>query len=205
MCPIIFICTGTGFAPIRGLLQKRSYFQSRSEKLGPSFLIFGSRSSSEGLFHDEIVEFQEQGALTEAFMCYSREVGVKKEYTQDKLRSIEVIDRLGPFLAEPNTHIFICGSANMAESCKVSLCEISSQDLFDSIVESGRLHCDVFGALLPKARYNSTRRLSEGEKPPTDERMSGKISSANSLRRAVKTSRPSTLSRSLFELDRTLP
>ena len=77
-CPILFICTGTGFAPIRGLLQKWSYFQSRDVKLGPSFLIFGSRSSSEGLFHDEIKEFQEQGVLTKAFMCYSREKKQRK-------------------------------------------------------------------------------------------------------------------------------
>ncbi len=151
-CPIVFICTGTGFAPIRGLLQKRSYFQSRGVKLGSSFLIFGSRSSLEGLFHDEIKEFQEQGVLTKAFMCYSRENGAKKEYTDGKLHSIEVREILGPILADPNTHIFMCGSANMAEDCKISLCAISSQDLFNSIVEDGRLHCDVFGALFPKSR-----------------------------------------------------
>ncbi len=43
-------------------------------------MIFGSRNSSEGLFHEEIKEFQEQGVLTRAFMCYSREKGAKKEY-----------------------------------------------------------------------------------------------------------------------------
>ena len=36
--PIIFICTGTGIAPIRGLIQKRSYLKSRGEKLGPTYL-----------------------------------------------------------------------------------------------------------------------------------------------------------------------
>ena len=60
-CPIIFICTGTGIAPIRGLLMKRSYFKSRGEKLGPSFLIFGSRNIDEGLFHDEVKQFQKEG------------------------------------------------------------------------------------------------------------------------------------------------
>ena len=159
-CPIIFICTGTGFAPIRGLLQKRSYIQSRDVKLGPSFLIFGSRSSSEGLFHEEIKEFQEQGVLTRAFMCYSREKGAKKEYTDKKLDSIEVREILGPFLADPNTHIFMCGSAKMADDCKISLRAISSQDLYDSIVEGGRLYCEVFGALSPKIGSFMMRRLS---------------------------------------------
>jgi hypothetical protein len=127
-------------------------------KLGPSFLIFGSRSSSEGLFHEEIKEYQERGVLTEAFMCYSRDIRANKEYTDEKLRSTEVRGILGPILADPNTHIFMCGSANMAEDCKISLRDISSPDLFDSIVEGGRLHCDVFGALLPKSRYDSRRK-----------------------------------------------
>ena len=157
-CPIIFICTGTGFAPIRGLLQKRLFFQSRGTTLGSSILIFGSRSSSEGLFHDEIIGFQEEGVLTDVFMCYSREKGAKKEYTHTKIRSIELRGKLGPILAEPNAHIFICGSANMAEDCKISLREVSAQGSFDSIIQSGRLHTDIFGALLPKGRRHSHRK-----------------------------------------------
>jgi len=149
-CPIIFICTGTGFAPIRGLLQKRLYLQSRGEKLGPAYLIFGSRSSSEGLFHDEIMDLQNQSVITKVYFCYSREKGVKKEYTMDKLKSKSVGQILSPILAEPKTHIFICGSANMAEGCKDALRDLSSQDCFDAITEDGRLHCDVFGALSSK-------------------------------------------------------
>ena len=73
---------------------------------------------------------------------------MKKEYTMDKLKSKGQI--LSPILAKPNTHIFICGSANMAEGCKDALREISSQDCFDAITKDGRLHCDVFGALSSK-------------------------------------------------------
>ena len=40
---------------------KRSYFKSRGERLGPSFLIFGSRNIDEGLFHDEVKQFQKEG------------------------------------------------------------------------------------------------------------------------------------------------
>lgn len=145
--PIFFICTGTGYAPIRGLLQKRSHFQCRGEKLGPAYLIFGSRSSKEGLFHDEIREFHEEGTLSGVFFSYSRELGTKKEYTTDRLRSAEVKAILGPFLSQSNSHIFICGSANMAEGCKTALQEILPQDCFDSITKDGRIHCDVFGAV----------------------------------------------------------
>ena len=141
-------------APIRGLLQKRSYLQSRGEKIGPAYLIFGSRTSSEGLFHDEINDFQKQGVLTKVYMCYSREMGEPKEYTTDKLQSKRVSKILRPILAEPNTHIFICGSANMAEGCKNVLREISPQGCFNTITEDGRLHCDVFGALSSRKKYS---------------------------------------------------
>ena len=120
--------------------------------MGPAFLIFGSRCSSEALFHDEIEEFQQQNVLTDVFMCYSREMGEAKEYTTDKLRSKRVSKILRPVLMQSNTHVFICGSANMAEDCKSALCDITNQKTFDAITEGGRLHCDVFGALAPRKK-----------------------------------------------------
>ena len=107
-----------GIAPIRGLLMKRSYFKSRGERLGPAFLIFGSRCSEEGLFHEEIKQFQKDGVLTKTWMCYSREPGKPKEYTGDKLGSDRVKTVLSPVLVKVNTHIYICGSANMAGETK---------------------------------------------------------------------------------------
>ncbi len=95
-------------------------------------------------------------------MCYSREKGAKKDYTDKKLHSIEVREILCPILADPNTtHIFMCGYAKMAEDCKISLRAISSQDLFDPIVEGGWLHCELFGGLLPKTGSFMMRRLTK--------------------------------------------
>ena len=52
-------------------------------------------------------------------------------------------------LADASTHIFICGSANMAEDCKTVLRETSPLDYADVVAE-GRIHCEVFGALSAK-------------------------------------------------------
>eukprot|EP00581_Thalassiosira_minuscula_P018097 CAMPEP_0183714154 /NCGR_PEP_ID=MMETSP0737-20130205/8790_1 /TAXON_ID=385413 /ORGANISM="Thalassiosira miniscula, Strain CCMP1093" /LENGTH=1265 /DNA_ID=CAMNT_0025943059 /DNA_START=110 /DNA_END=3907 /DNA_ORIENTATION=+ len=145
--PIFLICTGTGYAPIRGLLQGRAHLLQRGEELGPAYLIFGSRSYKEALFHDEIREFSEKGALDGVFFCYSRQPGMKKEYTPDKLRSAEVKTVLNLFLRQANSHVFMCGSANMAEGCKKALKDILPHDCFDSASKDGRIHCDVFGAL----------------------------------------------------------
>lgn len=145
--PIVFICTGTGYAPIRGLLQKRSYLKKRGEKIGDAYLLFGSRSSKEGLFKDEIDDFIKEGTLANAFKCYSREPGEKKQYTTDVMRTESVKKVLLPALESNNCHIFICGSASLAEKSKVVLIEMTSEFHVNKLIEEGRLHCDVFGAL----------------------------------------------------------
>lgn len=79
---------------------QRAYLLRRGQKLlGPAHLIFGTRSSKEGLFLDEINMFHNFGALTEVHHCYSREPGKKKMYATSKLRSAKLAVILKPFLA----------------------------------------------------------------------------------------------------------
>ncbi len=143
--PILFICTGTGFAPIRGLLQKRSYLKNRGEQMGAAYLVFGSRSSNEGLFEKEMKAFVEDGTLTGLYTAYSREPGRKKQYATDVMKSVKVF--LLPTLKNDDCHIYICGSADLAEKCKVVMSEMTSELHVNKIIEEGRFHCDVFGAL----------------------------------------------------------
>jgi sulfite reductase alpha subunit-like flavoprotein len=106
---------------MRGLLQKREHLKSRGEKTGPAYLIFGTRSIKEVIFYEEIKLLVKHKVLGKVYMCYSREPGQKKEYTSDKLWDDRVSKVLGPVLRKPTTHVFICGSANMAEESKASL------------------------------------------------------------------------------------
>ena len=153
--PLIFICTGTGFAPIRGLLQKRLYLGSRGEKMGNAYLVFGSRSKKEGLFHDEIENFIIEGALTDAFRCYSREPGEKKQYTGDLMKTEKVEQVLAPVIESNGSHVYVCGSAHMLEMCKSAMIEMTSKFHVQKLTEEGRLHCDVFGALNPAGSGNA--------------------------------------------------
>eukprot|EP00985_Skeletonema_marinoi_P031152 scaffold36493_cov61-Skeletonema_marinoi.AAC.1 len=149
--PLIFICTGTGFASIRGLLQKRSYLRSRGEKMGTAYLVFGSRSKREGLFEDEIENFINEGTLTDAFKCYSREPGMTKQYTTDIIKTEEIKIKMEQVLAPTSVgHIYICGSAHMYEMCKSVMTEMTSNDQVSKLIEEGRLHCDIFGTLNPE-------------------------------------------------------
>ena len=60
--------------------------------MGSAYLVFGTRSKKEGLFDDEIESFISDGVLTDAFRCYSREPGKKKQYTADIMKTKEVED-----------------------------------------------------------------------------------------------------------------
>ena len=140
---------------MRGLLQQRDYLLSRGEKLGKSFLIFGSRSSEEGLFHDEISDYSNRGILNVVCHVYSREPGKRKQYVTDELYSAETREALQPMLNDSKCHVFICGSANMAESTKQCLRDMSP--FFDFLVDDGRLHCDVFGAVSSSSKPPSSR------------------------------------------------
>ena len=177
--PVIFICTGTGFAPIRGLLQKRSYFRSRGEKMGAACLVFGSRSSKEGLFAEEIEDFIEEGTLTDVYKCYSREPGMKKQYTTDIMQTESVEQVLAPILKSDDCHVYVCGSANMAEMCKSVMVEMTSKFHVNKLIEEGRLHSDVFGALTP-ARSVVDRSKSTSTDGTTAEHSSGRVKSCRS-------------------------
>ena len=162
LCPLILIGTGTGFSPLRGLLQKRFYLKSRGEKLGPSYLIFGARCSKEGLFVEEINILKQDEVLTEEFVCYSREPRQKRETVTTKLETRVVQDILSPLLKMNDTHSYICGSAVMAEECKTALGEISSSTCIDAIESAQRLHYDLFGEIPAesKIRRNSILKSS---------------------------------------------
>ena len=98
-----------------------------------------------------------KGVITKTWMCYSREHGQPKEYTGDKLGSDRVKKILSPVLAKPNTHIFICGSANMAEQSKAILRSILSTACVANLTATGRMHCDVFGALSSSKSKSKSR------------------------------------------------
>lgn len=87
------------------------------------------------------------GILTKTFFCYSREHGKEKKYIADELKSGECRDLIRPIFERTETHVFICGSANMAEGSKKAMREISSPLCIDKMEEENRLHCDVFGEI----------------------------------------------------------
>lgn len=140
---------GTGMAPMKGFWEEREEFlreckdkETKSE-FGKAILFFGCRNSSEYLYKEEVERSLELGALTDVFVAYSREPGVRKTYVQDKIK--EQQELVGQVLSNPNSHFYICGDTRMANSVSMAISKIIGQKALESMVNDGRWHEDVFG------------------------------------------------------------
>jgi sulfite reductase alpha subunit-like flavoprotein len=110
--PIIMIGPGTGLAPMRALLQDRSYFLSKGQTLAPSLLFFGCKHEKmDFIYSDELASFQQNGALNELYTAFSRDVPGKKTYVQHLLAQNS--QQLMKYILEGNAYIYVCGSTLM--------------------------------------------------------------------------------------------
>lgn len=101
---LLMICTGTGIAPMRGMLARRL-----GRAAGRQVLFYGGRTPEDLPYHDEL------RALPHGFLdlnvAFSRVSGQPKRYVQDALR-----DRAGlvaDCLADETCFIYLCGLKGM--------------------------------------------------------------------------------------------
>lgn len=106
----IFIATGTGIAPFRGMMLDliRQGVSSRAA------LLMGSPYESDLLYHEDLTAWTKEHPNFSYHTAISRHTipdQPTKLYVQDLLR--EDFDSLGPMLASERTLIYICGLAGM--------------------------------------------------------------------------------------------
>jgi len=116
--PVIMIGAGTGIAPFRGFLQDREALGAK----GKNWLIFGERNStSDFLYQDELIDFQQKGLITEFSTAFSRDQE-KKVYVS------HVIEQKADMLMEwlnDGAIVYVCGSKdNLAKSVRESFVRI---------------------------------------------------------------------------------
>ena len=113
--PALLIATGTGIAPYRSFWM--------SETRNPMHLFFGCRNKQELPFAQEINALKRAGRLT-PYIAYSREMS-DKLYVQDLIvKESSVVLSL---LHNPKTHVFICGSPDMASAVRDKLLMVLCQ------------------------------------------------------------------------------
>ena len=141
---LLMICTGTGSAPFRAFTMRR---QRENPKLRNSLtLVFGARRPQ------ELPYFGPLGKVPEHFMAkhfaFSRQNGEPKHYVQDRSRA--EADRVGELLADPQTHIYVCGLKAMEQGVEEAFKDIARAKgidwtgLRDRMRDEGRYHVETY-------------------------------------------------------------
>ena len=144
---IVMICTGTGSAPMRGMLHRRDRLR-RSDKFtsGKMMLFFGARTKEELPFFGRLYKIPKD--LVDVNIAFSRTPGQPKKYVQDLMR--ERSSDLAVLLADPDSYFYICGLRSMEEGVILTLRDIAEQaglnwkTLSKELKNNGRLHIDTY-------------------------------------------------------------
>lgn len=128
--PLIAICTGTGFAPIRSLLQKKIYNSKQTEAPdNPSqstnfsiSLFLGFKICDQAIFNDVVFEASRYGMIDMLFLVPSNEQKKRvQEYVEDNKDSILTKIREGS--------IYVCGGTAMVRDIARMLSKMIGEDV----------------------------------------------------------------------------
>ncbi len=152
--PMVMVCTGTGIAPMMGFLRERSksWYSGSNKNVGECHLFFGCRSREEVLYREELFSLQSSKVIR-LHLALSRDRGFPKQYVNDKLKQNAEI--LSSMLKSENTYFYICGDAQIADSCTNTCIEIlttnegmsrvAAKQYVNQMLISDRLQYDVYG------------------------------------------------------------
>jgi len=136
--PIIMVGPGTGFAPMRALIQERV----STRATGQNVLFFGCRRSNEDfIYADEINEWEKGGVVT-VYKAFSREQK-EKVYVQHLIsKQKEMISSL---LGSQNATLYICGGTRMGKDVVETVREILGDLKWFKVQDEGRIVQELWG------------------------------------------------------------
>ena len=141
---LLMICTGTGSAPMRGFTMRRQ--RTIGGKSGGMTMFMGARTPSSLPYFGPLNKVP--GSLLQKHLVFSRIPGSPKEYVQDRLMVEQ--DVVAEMLADPNTHIYICGLRGMEEGIEKAFANIAEsigqpwRALRDAMRDEGRYHVETY-------------------------------------------------------------
>ncbi len=141
---LLMICTGTGSAAFRAFTMRRQ--RSTGAKSGGMTMFFGARNPECLPYFGPLAKVPE--TLLCKHMVFSRTPGAAREYVQDRMRAQS--GAVADLLADPNTHIYICGLRGMEEGVEAALTGIAEgigrdwTTLRDEMRGEGRYHVETY-------------------------------------------------------------
>ncbi|WP_082233045.1 bifunctional cytochrome P450/NADPH--P450 reductase [Halobacillus massiliensis] len=116
--PMIMVGPGTGVAPFRGFLQRRSVMQQKGKELGEAHLYFGCRNELDFIYKEEFQKYEEEG-IVNLHTAFSRKEESPKTYVQHLMKKeaemlISILEQGG--------RLYVCGDGSqMAPDVEASL------------------------------------------------------------------------------------
>jgi benzoyl-CoA 2,3-dioxygenase component A len=140
---LLMICTGTGSAPMRGFTMRRQ--RTVGGKSGGMVMFFGARTPESLPYFGPLSKVPQ--SLLHQHLVYSR-ASEQKEYVQDRMMAEE--DLVAELLADPRTHVYICGLRGMEDGVERAFTNIAESmgqqwtAMRDVMREDGRYHVETY-------------------------------------------------------------
>lgn len=142
--PLLMICTGTGIAPMRGMLQRR--LRRDGAQGAPMLLLYGARSRDELPYADELDACA--APALELRTALSRVPGTPKRYVQQLVD--ESAARVARLVLEDGACIYVCGLSAMEHEIDAALGRAITaagrdwNSVRHELKEQGRYHVEVY-------------------------------------------------------------
>ncbi|WP_323034717.1 benzoyl-CoA 2,3-epoxidase subunit BoxA [Pararhodobacter sp.] len=141
---LLMICTGTGSAPFRAFTMRRQRTVQRGK--GDMLMYFGARTPDSLPYFGPLNKVPEQ--ILKKQLVFSRMPDAPKEYVQDRMMTDPEL--IADFLADPKTHIYICGLRGMEQGVEESFKSIAEstglqwESTRDVMRDEGRYHVETY-------------------------------------------------------------
>ena len=141
---LLMVCTGTGSAPFRAFTMRRQRMSAGAS--GDMVMFFGARTPDALPYFGPLKKIPD--SLLQKHLVFSRVEGRPKEYVQDRMMAEE--ERVAEMLADPKTHIYVCGLKGMEEGVEKALLNIAEsigqpwESLRETMRDEGRYHVETY-------------------------------------------------------------
>ncbi|WP_414576802.1 sulfite reductase flavoprotein subunit alpha [Stenotrophomonas sp. FR024] len=136
--PLLLVGTGTGIAPLMGLMQELQASACAREV----HLVFGEKHSQHDyLYREQLQDWHARGVLAGLHTAFSRD-GAEKVYVQHVLqqRAAEVRDVLAR-----GGHLYLCGNKSHLEGAvREAIDAIGGEGHWNALRSEGRTHCELY-------------------------------------------------------------
>jgi ferredoxin--NADP+ reductase len=141
--PLLLFATGTGIAPMRGILQRRS--RSAELRVHPAVLIHGAPTLDDLAYHNEFADL----ALGDPSFTY---LTARSREQQDErggrlyVGALAVArgDLLLPLLQHAHAQVLVCGVRGMEDGVETAIAQLAGAELLARLKAEKRLRVEVY-------------------------------------------------------------